>query len=1194
MPRNFSRFGKLFEALSDSEKVFKALNRANKKGKQQQNSTKQIEPDMGDEVNNRNNGNDPNNQGVVPLMPEAALYNWVQPTTDNLATAIAVPQIQAESFQITNNMLHLLQNKGLFSGSYVEDPQQHLKNFMSICAMQRQHNKSTETLQETWERLKGLLVTCPHHGIPEKMLGQRFYMGLADNLKANVDASASGAFLSKTFRESKILLGKMAQNSGWMTRNSPITHVDHLVALNPTNSIAENMATLVTQMSILTKKIDESGQKQQVHIVDATNGGLCTSCINQLYVCSWSAEGDNQQYQENMNYVANYGGRGKVVRIGISIALNSRPQGTLPADTQINLKEQGPKQLMAVSLQNGRDLDLEQEIARESRPTETPVPVPIEIDNSVGLTENPEQEKNQIIGKKRPPTPFPYRLAKYQKDEQYKKFLEMLKQIQVNIPLIDVLKEMPGYAKIMKELMSHKFDFQDLATVTLTQTCSVAVTRPIAENLPDPGSFTIPYTIGNYAFAKALCDLGAIINLMPLAVYKRLGIGRARLTSMLLQLVDRTVKRPSRILDDVLVQVGKFVFPADFVILDCQVDKEIPIILGRPFLTTRRALIGCETGELKIILNNEEITFNVQKSIRRPSEFANYSLIDVVDVILEEEDETLNIKDPIAACHTNLDEANREDLAEWAEQLLQVLTEYKTAIGWTIALWVSARPSEVELATRKDHFLLPFIDQMLDRLAGRSHFCFLDGMSFGLCNTPATFQRCMMAIFMDMVEEIMEVFMDDFSVVGNSFDDCLMNLRRVLKRCIETNLVLNWEMCHFMVQEGIVLGYLVSSKGIEVDRAKVIVIEKLPPPTSVKATRSFLGHAGFYRRFIKYFFKIANPLCKLLKKNHPFVFSDDYKVAFEELKKRLITSPITVGPDWEQPFELMCDAGDYAVGAVLGQQKDKVICKYLIEKKESKSRLIRCVLLLQEFDLEIRDRNETENQVANHLSRMEGAKKKVEVEEILKTFPDEQLLATSFEEASWYTDIANYLVSCIVPYDLSSVQKKNFFRDCHMYYWDEPHLFRICIDNMIRRYIPEIDQFSILQACHASPYGGHFREVRIADKILELDFNWPTLSKDAYLWIKGCDEFQRIGNISRRHEMPMNPIQELEVFDVWGIDFKGPFVSLYGNKYILVAVDYVSKWVEAASLPTNDAKGANWFFEKEHIHPIWHSKGNNQ
>ncbi|XP_070052640.1 uncharacterized protein [Nicotiana tomentosiformis] len=157
----------------------------------------------------------------------------------------------------------------------------------------------------------------------------------------------------------------------------------------------------------------------------------------------------------------------------------------------------------------------------------------------------------------------------------------MLKQIQVNIPLIDALKEMPGYAKMMKDLMSSKFDFQDLATVTLTQTCSAIVTRPIAEKLSDPRS-----------------------------------IGRARPTSMLLQLADRTVKRPYGILDDVLVQVGKFVFPADFIILDCRVDEEIPIILGRPFLATSRALIDCETGELKMRLNDEEITFNVQKYMR--------------------------------------------------------------------------------------------------------------------------------------------------------------------------------------------------------------------------------------------------------------------------------------------------------------------------------------------------------------------------------------------------------------------------------------------------------------------------------------------------------------------------------------------------------------------------------------------------
>ena len=120
-------------------------------------------------------------------------------------------------------------------------------------------------------------------------------------------------------------------------------------------------------------------------------------------------------------------------------------------------------------------------------------------------------------------------------------------------------------------------------------------------------------------------------------------------------------------------------------------------------------------------------------------------------------------------------------------------------------------------------------------------------MPFGLCNAPATFQRCMLAIFTDMVEQYLEVFMDDFSVFGKNFDDCLMNLAKVLKRCKETTLVLNWEKCHFMVKEGIVLGHLVSKNGLEVDKAKISVIEQLPPPINVKGVRSFLGHAGFYR-----------------------------------------------------------------------------------------------------------------------------------------------------------------------------------------------------------------------------------------------------------------------------------------------------------------------------------------------------------
>jgi hypothetical protein len=221
---------------------------------------------------------------------------------------------------------------------------------------------------------------------------------------------------------------------------------------------------------------------------------------------------------------------------------------------------------------------------------------------------------------------------------------------------------------------------------------------------------------------------------------------------------------------------------------------------------------------------------------------------------------------------------------------------------------------------------------MLERLSKKTHFCFLDGysgfsqiavkkqdqekttftcpygtyayrrMPFGLCNAPATFQRCMSAIFYGFCEEIVEVFMDDFSVYGTSFDNCLHNLDKVLQRCEETNLVLNWEKYHFMVNEEIVLGHKISERGIEVDRAKVEGIGKMPYP----------------RRFIKDFSKISKPLSNLLQKDVPFVFDDDCKEAFETLKKALTIDPIIQPPDWNLSFEIMCDVSDFVVGAVLG------------------------------------------------------------------------------------------------------------------------------------------------------------------------------------------------------------------------------------------------------------------------------------
>jgi hypothetical protein len=196
-------------------------------------------------------------------------------------------------------------------------------------------------------------------------------------------------------------------------------------------------------------------------------------------------------------------------------------------------------------------------------------------------------------------------------------------------------------------------------------------------------------------------------------------------------------------------------------------------------------------------------------------------------------------------------------------------------------------------------------------------------MPFGLCNALATFQRCMMSIFSDMVEKFIEVYMDDFSVFGSNFDECHHHMKSVLKRCEECNLVLNWEKCHFMVQ-GIVLGHSIFNKGIGVDKAKIDIISKLHPPMTTKGVKSFLRHAGFYRRFIKDFSKISRPLCALLAKDTKFEWSDECMEAFNTLKKLLTSAPIMMAPDWCLPFELMCDASDFALGAILGQRINKI------------------------------------------------------------------------------------------------------------------------------------------------------------------------------------------------------------------------------------------------------------------------------
>ena len=260
----------------------------------------------------------------------------------------------------------------------------------------------------------------------------------------------------------------------------------------------------------------------------------------------------------------------------------------------------------------------------------------------------------------------------------------------------------------------------------------------------------------------------------------------------------------------------------------------------------------------------------------------------------------------------------------------------------------------------------------------------------------------------------------------------------------------------------------------------------------------------------------------------------------------------------------------YLIGNKVVVHTDHSAIKYLMTKKDAKPRLIRWVLLLQEFDVEIKEKKGTENLVADYLSRLEGARDDVPVND---EFLDEKLLAIQDKRAvPWFADFVNYLVAKVILPEFNYQKKKRFFAHLKHYYWEEPILYRHCADQVIRRSVPEDEMHSILNHCHTLPCGGHFGGQITAAKVLQSGFYWPSLFKDAHQFVSTCDKCQRMGNISRKDEPPMHPILEVELFDLWGIDFMGPFPASYSNLYILLAVDYVSKWVEAIPTRTNDAK----------------------
>nr|GEU68741.1 reverse transcriptase domain-containing protein [Tanacetum cinerariifolium] len=590
--------------------------------------------------------------------------------------------------------------------------------------------------------------------------------------------------------------------------------------------------------------------------------------------------------------------------------------------------------------------------------------------------------------------PYTQRLRKEKIEKQYAKFIDLIKEVRINVPLIDVLDDMPNYGKFLKDLVSNKT---------------------------------------NSVECLALADLDASISLMPYSLYTSLSKNTLKPTKMSIHLANHTYQYLMGVAKNMLVQVGKFIIPVDFVNLQMEEDDKVPLILRRPFLHTADAIIRVKNKEINIGVGDDRITFLIEKAMQHSHSNDDTCFhMDVIDKINE----------------TSLDKEFEEFITDDVKDLLEQEEEAEDNF--------KELPLEEKLRI-KTSIQDPLTDLEMKPLPKHLEYAYLE-KRFSFSSIKPYF--CKHKIN----------FEDDAKTVVQRQRQLNLNMKEVAKKEIIKFLyagiiypIKDSPWCHFMVTEGIMLGHKVSSAGLEVDEAKINVTAKLPPPTNVKAIR---------RTF--------------------FDFNEGRIKAFETLKEMLINAPIMVSQDWSQPFKLMCDASDFTVGAVLRKRKGKHFCPIYFASKTIN--------------------NAQQNYMVS----------------------EKELLAVVFA----FDKFRSYLVlSKTIIFTYHSALK-----------------YLSGAENVVTGHLLRIKNSNLDE---------------LGDE--DIDDNSP----DETLMNVSLNNEDEIPD-----EMPQNSIQVSEIFDIWGIDFIGPFPKSYKFEYILVAIDYVSKWAEDEDLPTNDAHVVINFLKK--------------